>query len=215
MRQDSCRSKYDKIIWVPLGQHPNLARCQEMMLVQLNGDRFADGMSADQKKEELNVAMTGRSILLVLDDAWEPEHIAVRVTPIHRPLASCYSHLRAPQLLDVIDDTTSSRVLLSSRVRGLLERTDDIVDVGLPTEDEAVSMLLSTAGMKLDTTPPEALAIVKFCNLLPLAIGIAVRLTASISICCGDFRMADVDSFRRASSSLDLDWSRTTAGRAF
>ena len=83
----------------------------------------------------------------------------------------------------MIDDTTSSRVLLSSRVRGLLERADDVVDVGLPTEDEAVSMLLSTAGMKLDTTPPEALAIVKFCNLLPLAIGIAVRLTASISLC--------------------------------
>ena len=80
VRQDSCRSTYDKIVWVPLGQHPNLARCQEMMLIQLNGDRFADGMSADQKKEELNVAMTGRSILLVLDDAWEPEHIAVRVT---------------------------------------------------------------------------------------------------------------------------------------
>ena len=135
------------------------------------------------------------------------------VSSVSRP--SCYSYLCAPQSLDVIDDTTSSRVLLSSRVRGLLERADDIVDVGLPTEDEAVSMLLSTAGMKLDTTPPEALAIVKFCNLLPLAIGIAVRLTASISICCGDFRMADVDSFRRASSSLDLDWSRTTAGRAF
>ena len=29
--------------------------------------------------------------------------------------------------------------------------------------DEAVSMLLSTAGMKLDTTPPEAQAVVKYC----------------------------------------------------
>lgn len=143
VHQEACRSSYDKILWVPLGQHPNMDRAQDMMLQQLNGTRFDDEMTADQKKQDLKIAMAGQSVLLVLDDAWEPEHIA---------------------MLDVIDDMTRSKVLLSSRVRGLLlERTDDIVDVGLPTEDEAVSMLLSTAGMKLDTAPPEALAIVKYC----------------------------------------------------
>jgi hypothetical protein len=143
VHQEACRSSFDKILWVPLGQHPNMDRAQDMMLQQLNATRFADEMTADQKKQDLKIAMAGQSVLLVLDDAWEPEHIA---------------------MLDVIDDMTRSKVLLSSRVRGLLlERADDVVDVGLPTEDEAVSMLLSTAGMKLATAPPEAQAIVKYC----------------------------------------------------
>ena len=45
----------------------------------------------------------------------------------------------------------------------------EIVDVGLPTEDEAVQMLLSMAGLPPETPPPpEALEVVKFCDCLPL-----------------------------------------------
>ena len=75
-----------------------------------------------------SIIQSGKNLLLVLDDLWETEH---------------------EKLLNFIDDTTDSKVLVSSRVRGVLEGAE-IIDVGLPTEDEAVQMLLSVAGLPLD-----------------------------------------------------------------
>ena len=53
------------------------------------------------------------------------------------------------KLFSFLDDTTGSKVLVSSRDRGLLENAD-VIDVGLPTEDEAVQILLAVAGLPLD-----------------------------------------------------------------
>ena len=97
-------------------------------------------------------------------------------------------------MLDIIDDTTQSKVLISSRVRDLLITTaDDVTDVGLPTEAEAVSMLLSTAGVaNLQAPPVEAFQIVRYCNLLPLAIGIAGRFLAEFGLSGGDSDWAGI-----------------------
>ena len=75
------------------------------------------------------------------------------------------------KLLNFIDDTTPSKVLVSSRVRGVLEGPNSvIVDIGLPTEDEAVEMLVSMAGLPSGTITPEAREIVQFCDCLPLGV---------------------------------------------
>ena len=55
---------------------------------------------AEEMTEELQNAFAGRNVLLILDDVWETPHAA---------------------LVNVIDKNTGSKVLISSRVRGVLE----------------------------------------------------------------------------------------------
>jgi hypothetical protein len=60
-----------------------------------------------------------------------------------------------------VDGGTASKVLVSSRVRGLLAGSE-IVDVGLPNEAEAIEMLLSAAGQPAGAAAPlEARAVVQ------------------------------------------------------
>ena len=94
-----------------------------------------------------------------------------------------------------MDQTTASKVLVSSRVRATLVgatgstkdlAADDstvVVQIALPDETQAVNMLLTTAGMKADqSAPKEALEIVKFCKMLPLAISIAGQLVKDLEL---------------------------------
>ena len=63
------------------------------------------------------------------------------------------------------------------------EDSTAIVQIELPTEEQAVQMLLSTAGMPADTSAPkEAVELVKFCNMLPLAISIAGQLVKDLEL---------------------------------
>lgn len=165
VRQTVCRTFYDKILWVPLGQTPDMARCYDMLLNQVSGSRFAPDTPDDKRKDDLINALAGQTVLIVLDDAWERNSI---------------------DMLNLIDDTTKSKVLVSSRARDLLLGfTDDVTDIGLPTEQQAASMLLSTAGIKLETPPPEAFEIVRFCDLLPLAIGMAGKFLEEFGLADG------------------------------
>jgi hypothetical protein len=51
------------------------------------------------------------------------------------------------------------------------------VELGLPSEDSAVELLLLSAGLKLMSPPPrEILEIVKICGRLPLALDIAGKM---------------------------------------
>jgi hypothetical protein len=89
--------------------------------------------------------MLGRKLLLVLDDLWDPE---------------------VEQMLNAVDAASGSKVLISSRVRGALAGSD-VVEVGAPSEAEAVRRLLATAGLPDDAAAPsEARAVVRFCNCL-------------------------------------------------
>ena len=129
------------------------------MHVQLTGQAFDGQPTAEEKLEALRQAMAGKDVLLVLDDLWEAEH---------------------ERLFNVIDEaSTVSKVLISSRVRGVLEGAE-VVDVGLPTEAEAVEMLLSAAGLAADVVPAKAFEVVRFCNCLPLTIGMAGKLVREI-----------------------------------
>eukprot|EP01045_Picozoa_sp_COSAG04_P015045 COSAG04_NODE_1165_length_7994_cov_50.104370_3_plen_574_part_00 len=161
VREEGTRKKYDQILWIPLGQQPNLEKLQELMHLELTDSKFDGDPTPEEKLMALKKAMAGKNLLLVLDDLWESEH---------------------EELLNFIDDTTRSKVLVSSRVRGVLEGAE-IVDVGLPTEEEAVQMLLAVAGLPLDAAaPPEAHEVCKFCDRLPLALGIAGKLVHEMGV---------------------------------
>jgi hypothetical protein len=151
---------------VIFGQTPNLAKCQSVLYMQLTGAELKDEMAPDERWQALKTAMNGKTILLVLDDAWEPDHITD---------------------FNFIDETTSSRVLISSRVRELLEHST-IIDLKLPSEANSVEILLHAADHKCakGAEPPEAVEVVRFCNSLPLALGIAGRLLRSMALGVGE-----------------------------
>lgn len=146
MRHERTRKQFTQIVWIALGQQPNLEKLQELVYLQLTDQKFDAETTPTEKHVLLKKAMAGMKLLLVLDDLWEVEH---------------------EQQLNFIDDTTESKVLISSRVRGVLQGVE-IVDIGLPTEGEAIQMLLSVAGLPSEASPPEALEVVRFCDCLPL-----------------------------------------------
>ena len=175
IHQSSVRQAFKKIVWVTLGQTPNINHLQRIIHEQLVPNTSWDKDSPDDiKKQRLTEAFYGQDVLLVLDDLWEIDH---------------------EQALNFVDQTTASKVLVSSRVRATLVgatgstkdlAADDstvVVQIALPDETQAVNMLLTTAGMKADqSAPKEALEIVKFCKMLPLAISIAGQLVKDLEL---------------------------------
>ena len=124
--------------------------------------------SEDAKRLRLIEAFRAKKVLLVLDDLWDEKH---------------------ELCVNCVDENTASKVLVSSRVRqvvvGSVGMSDDdyVVQIQLPSEKSAVDMLLSTAGISLDAAaPPEALQIVQFCKMLPLAIAIAGKLVKDLEL---------------------------------
>jgi hypothetical protein len=164
VRQEVVRSRFEVICWVSLGQTPNLAAQQQLLYAQLTSSRsLATDLSAGEKLQAIRMAFAGRTCLLVLDDVWESGHIA---------------------FFDEVDVATQSKVLLSSRVRGILSGCD-IVDMGLPSEADAVQIVMSAAGVSVDAhtpAPAEAREVVALCKRLPLTLGMAGRMARDLGL---------------------------------
>jgi hypothetical protein len=67
-------------------------------------------------------------------------------------------------------------------VRGALEGCE-IVDIGLPTEHDAVEIVMQAAGLEVGArVPPGARDVARLCKLLPLTLGIAGRLVRDLAL---------------------------------
>jgi hypothetical protein len=155
------REHFNCLLWVALGQTPNIDRCQRLMYSQLTGADLPHDMDQDARNEQIKRGMVDLDILLVLDDVWDAE--------VSRHF--CF-----------LDDSTKSRLLLSSRVRGALSDCD-IVDVGLPSEADAIQILVAEAGLAAGArVPPGAQEIAVLCKRLPLTLGIAGRLVKELDL---------------------------------
>jgi hypothetical protein len=166
VRQTSVREHFEEIVWVTLGQTPSAEHVQSMALQQLNGTRFSGDEPAEQRCLELQHAMKQKKLLLVIDDCWDPEH---------------------EKLLNFVDIESGSKVLLSSRVRNVIEgdpsQSSAIVSIELPSVEDSCQMLLSTAGLPAaGKIPAQARELVQFCKLLPLSISIAGKLVQDLGI---------------------------------
>jgi hypothetical protein len=104
----------------------------------------------------LKQAFLNRSVLLVLDDCWDAE------------VAAQFAW---------VDTNTNSKILISSRVRDVLDG-GQIVDVSVPTARDAVQMLLGAAGLDVGALQgrKEVAQIADMCKRLPLTIGVAGKL---------------------------------------
>ena len=107
------------------------------------------------------VALLLPNTLVVLATSWEEEHEAA---------------------LSFVDASTPSKILITTRIRGLGGANQ--LELGLPSEEESIQLLLASAGLAhLDLVPTEAAEVVQICGRLPLAVDLAVRWLVAISDC--------------------------------
>eukprot|EP01048_Picozoa_sp_COSAG05_P015614 COSAG05_NODE_1900_length_3858_cov_2.298218_1_plen_899_part_10 len=163
VRNEDVRLHFDGIVWLPLGQTPMIAKLQNLCHMQCTGKELSAELSSEEKKQALQQAMAGKKILLCLDDLWEEVHETE---------------------LNFADVDAGSKVLISTRIKGLLAEAHQ-VEVGLPSMADSARMLLAAAGVEdvaEQSTPSGVGEIVELCGRLPLALGIAGRLAASLGL---------------------------------
>eukprot|EP01049_Picozoa_sp_SAG25_P003137 SAG25_NODE_176_length_12787_cov_14.980060_2_plen_1127_part_00 len=161
VRNEAVRQHFHAIVWLPLGQTPVVAKLQNLCYMQCTGKELSAELSSEEKQQALQQAMTGKKVLLCLDDLWEEQHESE---------------------LNFADVSAGSKVLISTRVQGLLVGAHQ-VEVGLPSRADSARMLLSAAGVDEEEGEPSGVReVVDLCGRLPLALGIAGRLAASLGL---------------------------------
>eukprot|EP01052_Picozoa_sp_SAG31_P000226 SAG31_NODE_7_length_42755_cov_130.245728_22_plen_85_part_00 len=75
---------------------------------------------------------------------------------------------------------------MSSRVRATLDQAScQVVSIGLPTEQEAVQIIMAAVRMSAEepqSAPPEAREVAWLCKRLPLTLGIAGRMIKDLGL---------------------------------
>lgn len=160
-RSDAVRTKFGMVAWITLGQTPVLDSCINLLHQQLAGSPIPENISTEQKHEVLQQAFLNRSVLLILDDCWDTDVV---------------------KHFNWIDQSTSSKILISSRVRDVLDG-GHIIDIAIPSKSDAVKMLLNTAGMDVDALKErdEVAQVAELCKRLPLTIGVAGKLIRQLA----------------------------------
>jgi WD40 repeat protein len=138
----------DGIYWLTIGQKPKLLELQNRLLRQLTGSKQT--LTTEQEaKDALREALEGRTVLVVVDDAWTINDV------------NAFS-VAAP----------AARLLVTTRNREVvvgLGAEDYCLDVLSPVQ--ALRMLAECVGEKSpDKLPPEGAQVAKECGYLPLAL---------------------------------------------
>ena len=103
---------------------------------------------------------------LLLTDCWDREHC---------------------KYLDVVDPTAGSKILVSSRISGLLQGSTE-VKLALMTISQSVEMLSHAAGLDSAELSTSLVEVAKICGRLPLCLNIAARMIAD----CGEHWIEEV-----------------------
>jgi len=142
------RAYPDGIIWVAVGQQPNLVRLQHDVAGHLGSREHFD--TEVQGRGVLRQLLAQKAVLLVLDDVWQARDV---------------------EAFDVLGPRC--RALVTTRDAGILHTLGgQSVPVSLFTEPEALQLLADATGVEPSALPPEAHEIVKECGCLPLAVAL-------------------------------------------
>jgi hypothetical protein len=163
-------------------------RMKSLIHLQATGEELSTDASPEHVKELITVALRGRRVLLVLDDVWEESHEAE---------------------LNFIDTATVSKSLITTRIRGLGGGAE--VQLGVPSEEESVKMLLSSAGLaELNPVPSEAAAVVAICGRLPLAVDLAGKMLRDFGVSTSDQSWAGIPDLLQEEMRSSGDGDETT-----
>jgi WD40 repeat protein len=137
----------DGILWVTLGQSPNLLNELVKLYAALTGERpgFVD---VEDASRELALKLESRTCLLVIDDVWNPAH----VKPFLNGGPGC-ARLITTRLLEVATDVQR-------------------IEIEQMTSDEGLQLLLARAGLEAGQADPFR-SLVERLGEWPLAIKLA------------------------------------------
>jgi WD40 repeat protein len=142
------RSFPDGIIWLTIGQQPNLLRLQHDVARHLGNKEHFDTES--QGRDVLQQLLAQKAVLLILDDVWQTSDA---------------------QAFDVLGPRC--RALVTTRDAGILRTLGGpSVPVALLTEPEARQLLGEVIGVEPSTLLAQAPDFVKECGYLPLAVAL-------------------------------------------
>jgi hypothetical protein len=151
---------------VGLGQDPDIFDLRSSLFMQLC-DRSLEVRAEtpeERDHEELTAllqAASGKTVLLILDDAWQTQHADKFVC---------------------VDQKTSSRALVTTRIPGLLDAAAAEFLLGSLDADDAVQLLLKVAGA--DIAPPYNdlhYRTAEACDRLPLVLAVAGGMLESFN----------------------------------
>eukprot|EP00947_MAST-08B_sp_MAST-8B-sp1_P001950 g1950.t1 len=151
---------FDCIVYVPVGQNPLLRDLQRLCYTQLTGMNLPSELDThDAVFSALCTASKGKKVLVIIDDAWDKNQVAA---------------------LSIADPNTQSRILVTSRVKGMLGADSTEFELGLLTQDDAVALLLEVGEAELADNkrrkPPWSkleYQAAELCGNLPLLLSIA------------------------------------------
>jgi hypothetical protein len=155
VHEPDVRSSFEKIVWVSIGQEPDVRELQNSIHFQLCNYNLPEH-EAHETAQVLKDAAAGTELLLVLDDVWD--------SAMEKPF-------------NCIDPSTSSRLLVSTRIRGLLWNSTE-VELGVLPADEALVLLLASAGIPGGVNSFSSdkrrgvVEVVELCGRLPLTLAI-------------------------------------------
>ena len=110
VHDEEIRSTFEKIVWVSVGQEPDIRELQESIHGQMLCEAIpSSATTLELVQKTLRDAAKRAKTLLVLDDVWDPKH--------EKPL-------------NCIDPDNASRIVVTTRIRGLLKNVAE-VDVGV------------------------------------------------------------------------------------
>jgi hypothetical protein len=148
------RAAFECIGWVSVGQTPSIMEMQRVLYQQLTGNPMVvkDNATAVAQLADLQAACAGKRWLLVLDDVWDKDH---------------------EQLLNCVDPDSESKVLITTRIRGLMQGSNE-VSLNELSPDEATDLLLRTGQVEdtSDAAITAATEIAVLCGHLPLYLSI-------------------------------------------
>jgi len=136
-----------RIVWLTLGQYPDLMERQREAAVQLGQSTFYCKDLQHGRAQLARLLQKGPT-LLILDDVWKIEHL---------------------EAFDIVRD--DSRLLLTTRDNSLVAGTGaKSLCVDVFSRLDALELLAKWSGHKIVDLPVEADAIVEECGRLPLAV---------------------------------------------
>jgi DNA-binding SARP family transcriptional activator len=151
----------DGILWVSLGESPNLLAALKIWGRSLGADAAMHTITTpDEASRHLTALLQDRRILLLIDDIWDSSHAA---------------------LFQVGGQTTQAILTtrLNAVAQSLAASPEAIFKLPLLTEAESLSLLRTLAPQVVDTYRDQALELVRDLEGLPLALQVAGRLLRS------------------------------------
>lgn len=140
----------DGVLWVTIGERPsNDHLCAQIReLAKAMGDPLEGYDTLYGCENQLRMTLSNKSVLIVLDDVWDPRHVK-------------YFHAEAPRC----------RLLLTTRSQEVVRGTDaEEFAVEVMEAGESMELLASKSGLAVSDLPEEASEIIERCGFLPLGL---------------------------------------------